>query len=276
MNVKPLISVIITTKNSAQTLQPLLKSIKEQTYQNIEVVVVDNPKTSDNTREIAVKYGTRVFVKGPERSAQRNFAAKKAQGEYLLILDSDMILTKSVISECVQKIQSNNQIGAIILLEKSFGKGFWAKAKAFERKLHEGEDYFEAARFFPREIFWEVGGYDENLTGPEDWDLPQRIAKKYKIGRIKNQILHNEGRPTLLGFARRKYYYGLSAHKYFEKQKMFPLNKKTVYFLRPAFYRRFNEILLHPIVSLGMFVMLLAETIGGGLGYLRGRLKNGK
>lgn len=275
MNAKPLVSVIITTRNNEKTLKKLLNSIKKQSYKKIEIIIVDN-YSFDKTVEIAQSFTDKVFQKGPERSAQRNFGAKKAKGEYLLILDSDMILTKSVISECVKKIQSNNQIGAIVISEKSFGKGFWAKAKAFERKLNQGEDYFEAARFFPKKTFWEAHGYDEALTGPEDWDLPQRVGRKYKIDRVKNLILHNEGCPTLLGLAKRKYYYGLSAHRYFEKQKMFPLNKKTIYFLRPAFYRQFNKILFHPIISLGMFIMLLAETIGGGLGYLVGRFKGGK
>src|SRR3989338_5625100 len=101
--------------------------------------------------------------------------------------------------------------------ERSFGDGFWAKAKILEREIHQGENYFEAARFFPQKLFWEFGGYDETLTGPEDWDLPQRLAKKHRVGRIKSFILHNEGCPTLFKLAKRKYYYGLSAHQYLKK-----------------------------------------------------------
>ncbi|KKR81018.1 MAG: putative beta-1,3-galactosyltransferase [Candidatus Daviesbacteria bacterium GW2011_GWA1_41_61] len=269
----PLVSVIITTRNSEKTLKALLQSIKEQSYIAVEIIVVDNNST-DKTVKIGRAFTKKVFNRGPERSAQRNFGAKKALGKYLLVLDSDMILTKDVIRECVEQLEKSFSHQAIIIPERSFGEGFWAKTKAWEREINQGEDYFEAARFFPKELFLKLGGYDEELTGPEDWDLPQRLSKEYPPGRIKSFILHNEDCPTLIKLAKRKYYYGLSAHKYLKKQQIFPLNQKTVYFLRPAFYRQWKKIIFHPVISFGMMVMLLAETIGGGLGYLIGRLKD--
>lgn len=272
---KPLVSIIITTRNSAKTLKSLLQSIKKQSYKTIEIVVIDN-NSSDQTIEIAESFTKKVFTWGPERSAQRNFGTRKSTGKYLLMLDSDMVLTKNVVDECVKKIESDQQLKALIIPEESFGEGFWAKTKAFERYLNEGEEYFEAARFFPRKVFFEFGGYDENITGPEDWDLPQRVAKKNSIGRINKKILHNERKPTLLGLAKRKYYYGLSVHKYLKKQNLSPVNTKTVYFLRPAFYRNWSKIISHPLISLGMILMLSAETFGGGLGYLIGRFSNEK
>lgn len=270
---RPLVSVVITTLNSGKTLKKLLSSIKEQSYHQMEVIVVDNNSTDDTLR-VARKLTKEVYTKGPERSAQRNFGAKKAAGKYIFFLDSDMVLTKNVIKECVEKLEKG-EFKMVIVPERSFGKGFWAKAKILEREIHRGEDYFEAARFFPKKLFWEFGGYDESLTGPEDWDLPQRLAKTHKVGRIKSLILHNEGCPTLLKLAKRKYYYGLSAHQYLKKQKLPILTSKTVYFLRPAFYRNWRKLAGNPLISLGMFVMLSAETLGGGLGYLVGRIRNG-
>ncbi len=269
---KPLVSVIIPTLNSGKTLGKLLSSIKKQSYNYLEVIIVDK-YSGDLTTEIAKKFTSKVFTKGPERSVQRNFGAKKASGKYLLFLDSDMILTSNVVKECVEKTESGN-CDLVIIPEKSFGDGFWAKAKILEREIHQGEDYFEAARFFPKKMFWDAGGYDEGLTGPEDWDLPQRIAQKSKVGRIKSLILHNEGHPTLIKLAKRKYYYGLSAHQYLKKQKLHVLTPKTVYLLRPAFYRSWRKLVSNPVTSLGMVTMLTAETLGGGLGYLVGRIKN--
>ena len=272
---KPLVSVIITTLNSGITLGKLLTSIKEQSYPQVEIIVIDNNST-DETCKVSKRFTGKVFTKGPERSAQRNFGAKKATGKYLFFLDSDMVLTRNVISDSVRKLESGDGTKMVIIPEQSFGRGFWSKTKAFEREINQGENYFEAARFFPRKIFLDAGGYDENLTGPEDWDLPQRLAKKYQLGRIMSCILHNEGNPTLWKLARRKYYYGLSAHAYLKKQKINIFTPKTVYFIRPAFYRNWRRILSHPLISFGMFTMLTAETAGGGLGYLVGRLKNDK
>lgn len=275
----PLVSIIITTKNSSGTLEALLKSIKEQTYKSIEIIIVDN-FSSDRTMEIAKEYTSKVFQKGPERSVQRNFGALKAKGKYLFILDSDMILEKNVVTECVEKCEKENRggivIGGLIVPEKSFGKGIWAKAKILEREINRNYEYFEAARFFPKRIFQTIGGYDKDLTGPEDWDLPRRIKKNYLVGRVKSYILHNERNQTFLDLAKRKYYYGLSVHKYLTKQNIPILSPVTVYFLRPAFYYNWKKILAHPKITLGMIIMLIAETVGGGLGYLIGRFKSEK
>ena len=280
----PMVSVVITTRNSANTLGRLLKSIKQQSYKNMEIIIVDN-NSSDKTVEISKKYTRKVYNFSPERSAQRNFGAKKAKGEYVLILDSDMVLTTIVIEECFEKIKnpsgpgqsqkSKIKIGGVVIPEKSFGRGFWAKIKSFEREINQGEAYFESARFFPKNIFWKFTGYDESLTGPEDWDLPQRIARIYKIERINYFILHNEGSLTLATLFKKKFYYGLSVHRYLKIQNLPIFGPATVYFLRPAFYKNWKKILLHPLLSFGMFLMLIVEMVGGGLGYLFGRFGNG-
>ena len=85
------VSVIVTTKNEEDVIGTLLKSIKKQTYPSIETLIVDN-HSSDNTIKIAKKYKVECFTFGPERSAQRNFGAKKSRGKYLLFLDADMEL----------------------------------------------------------------------------------------------------------------------------------------------------------------------------------------
>lgn len=267
------VSIVITTKDSGKTLESLLESIKKQTFKNIEVLVIDN-HSSDETVQIAKRYTNLVFQKGPERSAQRNFGASKATGQNLLFLDSDMILTKNVVFDCVNLMNRSDDLAGLIIPEKSIGRGLWAKAKILERDINFGENYFEAARFFRKEIFLKEGGYDEMLTGPEDWDLPKNIAKTHRIGRIKSFIEHNEGHLQLSDLIKKKYYYGLSAHKYLTKHSIAILGPTTIYLLRPAFYRNWRKILHAPRTSLAMFFMLLVETIAGGLGYLRGRFKN--
>lgn len=270
---KPLVSVIITTKNSSLTLIALLESIKAQSYKSIEVILVDN-NSSDDTVSIAKKYTQRVFQKGPERSAQRNYGAKMSKGEYLLFLDSDMELSKSVVKDCVEPYKGDDKkIGGIIIPERSFGLGLWSKAKILEREINRGEEYFEAARFFPKKIFFSVGGYDEKLTGPEDWDFPQRVVKEYKISAIKSFILHNEGKLSLKTLAKKKYYYGLSVHQYLEKQNIPVLSPKTIYFFRKGFYKNWRMLIDNPLVTVAMIIMLTIELYFGGLGYLRGRFR---
>ena len=87
----PLISIVVTTRNNHATLEACLSSIKQQTYPNVELVIIDNNST-DDTKDIAKRYTNKVFNRGPERSTQRNFGVQKARGEYVLIIDSDMEL----------------------------------------------------------------------------------------------------------------------------------------------------------------------------------------
>ena len=271
--VEGLVSIIITTKNSAATTKSLLISIKDQTYKKYEIIVVDNQST-DGTKEIALFFTRKVYDKGPERSAQRNFGVSKSSGKCLLFLDSDMVLTGNVLKECIEKFKvSQEKLGGVVIPEKSFGSGIWAKAKALERKINSGETYFESARFIPKNIFYKFKGFDEGMTGPEDWDLPQRIAKKYTMDRIKSLILHNEGDLKLSTLYKKKFYYGLSVHKYLRRQNLPIIGPTTVYFLRPAFYKNWNLLFRKPYLSFVMIIMLSVELFGGGLGYIIGRLR---
>ena len=284
----PLVSVIITTRNEEKNIKNILDSILFQTYKNIEIIVVDNnsiDKTKKVVSSIIAKNSSPVIAskakqsqiyfynKGPERSAQRNFGAKKAHGEYVLFLDADMLLTQKVISSCVNLAESYQVLDAVIIPEKSFGEGFWAQCKALERSFYVGVDWMEAARFYRKEVFEKLGGYDVDQTGTEDFDLPQRLKAKYggkSIGRVKEYILHNEGRLSLLGTMKKKYYYAKTLDKYNKidsNKKLFTkqsglLDRYILYFSKP------QELISHPIVGIGMLVMKTMEFMSGGLGYI--------
>lgn len=272
-----LVSIIIPSRNEDQILSRLLFSIKKQSFPNTEIIVVDN-NSQDATKAVAKKFTNQVYDHGPERSAQRNYGAKKANGVYLLFLDADMKLTHNNINECIKIFEENNQVGGVSIPEKSVAKTFWEKTKAYERSFYNQWDKYpttDAARFFLKDTFLKIGGYDESITGPEDWDLTERILEKgFKILRIKSMIYHYERIPTLLTLIKKKFYYGLDAQRYMKKHKVAILGPKTIYFLRPVFYRNIDKIFSQPVLFLGMIIMLSSELLAGGLGYLIGRIKN--
>lgn len=272
------VSVIVTTKNEIKNIESCLKSISLQSYKNIEIIVIDNNST-DGTKEIARRYTPLVFNKGPERSAQRNFGAEKARGEFLLFLDADMILSPKVVEECVKIAQKSKikvespSMGGIVIPEKSIGKGYWTKCKALERSCYLGDSKLEAARFFKRNVFWEFKGYDEGITGPEDWDLPQRVGKKYQIKRINSFIFHNEGKISLFNLLKKKYYYGFKASTYLSKHPVSSTVGQIIYLLRPAFYRNWRKLYKNPALTAGMIIMLFMEQIAGFAGFIKGSFK---
>lgn len=264
----PLVSVIVPTKNSSEFLEDCLISIHAQTYASIELIVVDNFST-DATQEIAKRYTRAVMTQGPERSQQRNSGVHIAQGSYVAIIDSDMVLAPAVIEECVIAA-ANPAVVGVIIPEESFGEGFWAQCKRFERSFYVGVDWMEAARFFSKEVYLTVGGYNPQLVSGEDWDLSQRIATHGAIGRISSFIRHNEGRISLIKTIKKKYYYAQHFKKYVAANTgSASLERQTGIISRYAlFFSQPKKFIHHPLIGAGMLVMKTAEFFFGGLGYI--------
>lgn len=270
MNKVPLVSMLVHTRNSERTIKEHLESIKRQSYRNKEVIVVDNNST-DDTLKIVKKYGYPIYTHGPERSAQRNFAAKKAKGEFFLVPDSDMILDKNVIKDCVELVLANPKFKAIVIPEKSFGEGFWARCKALERSFYIGLSWMEGARFFTRKIFEEMGGYDEDNTGTEDFDLPQRIKKKHgeeSTGRINSYIFHDEGRLSLRKTVLKKFYYAQNLETYKKKNLAYYVKQSNLVLRLVLFFSQPIKLFKNPLLGIGLLFMKTSEFFAGGLGYL--------
>ena len=270
---KPLVSAIVTTKNNHATLEACLQSIKDQTYENVELVVVDNHST-DDTLDIARSFTEHVYTKGPERSTQRNFAVEKSAGKYVFIIDSDMVLSKEVIGQCVELAEAGKGVKGIIIPEESFGEGFWAKCKQLERSYYVGQDSIEAARFYDKATFQGAGGYNVNMTGGEDWDLTKRIRKTTYVDRIEAYIYHNEGRPQFTRTVKKMYYYGQHAAEYFAANPTKnaatdasgPLERYKLFFSKPG------KLFRNPFIGLGVLTLKTAEYAAGGAGMLSARL----
>ena len=109
MKRNPLVSVVIPTLNEERFLGQCLETIKNQTYKNVEIIVVDNG-SADKTVAIAKKHGARAYQAGPERAGQVNFGVKKAKGKYCYRVDGDFILEPEVVEQCVEKCEGEKLI----------------------------------------------------------------------------------------------------------------------------------------------------------------------
>lgn len=260
----PKVSVIITTRNEEKNIENCLKSIKAQTLGNTEIIVVDN-HSEDKTAKIARKYTTKVYLKGPERSSQRNYGAKVARGEYLLYLDADMILRPNVIEECVKKCEIG-RIDALYLPERVVGDGFWIKVRDFERSFYTGT-VIDAVRFVRKDLFKRVGGFDETLVGPEDWDFDRRIRKIGRTGIINTALYHNEGSFNIKKYLKKKKYYTIGIKKYIEKwgsndpETMKQLGMR--YRLIGVFVEKgkWKKLIRHPLFTSSMYYLRLRVAL---------------
>lgn len=259
--------MIITTRNEEEHIEACLKSIARQTHTHIECIVVDNA-SSDNTKKRARCFTPHVFNKGPERSAQRNYGASKAHGKYLLFLDADMELIPRVVEECIAKIHdlrpTTYERSALIIPEKSIGSGFWAQCKILERSFYEDVDWMEAARFYDKTAFTALGGFDETLTGPEDFDLSQRVRERFgrlSVRRTDSYIYHNEGTIRLTDLLYKKYYYGKKMTRYLGKKQNTGAFAKQAnpLFRYGLFFRKPRLLLSDPIHAIGLFIMKTLE-----------------
>src|ERR1039457_5929793 len=107
MNDKVLVSVIMPTYNRGYVVGEAIESILNQTYDNIEVVVVDDGST-DNTQEKLKEYGDRIRVvyqrnSGP--AAARNRGIRAARGEIIAFLDSDDVWLPTILERQVSLLQ---------------------------------------------------------------------------------------------------------------------------------------------------------------------------
>lgn len=161
VSTSPLVSINIPTLNSSATLGYCLKAIRKQTYKNIEITVIDS-YSPDDTVKIALEHGAKIyFAKG--LLTQRLVGIHRSKGKYILMIDSDQILGRTAIEECVTLEESLPEPEAIILNEVSvpMTRGHIAKLQAeYVRIIHTGDwdPLLGTAlpRFFPAQVLKEI------------------------------------------------------------------------------------------------------------------------
>ena len=262
---QPLVSVIIPSLNSGKFLRECLESIKKQIYQNIEIIIVDN-NSKDNTREIAKRYTKHVFIHGPERAAQVNFGAAKALGKYLYRVDADFVLEQEVISQCVRECEQKKLDAIAVHNTSGDGLGFWADVRKLERNSYRDDDLIVGVRFFTKKAWEKIGGFDENLYGPEDYDFHIRLVKSgFKWGRIKAIERHLGEPKSLSDIARKHYWYGKQMLFYFKKHPVIATQQFNP--VRTSYFRHYEIFLKHPMLLIGLIIMNFVKFLAGGLGF---------
>lgn len=264
-----LVTIVIATKNEEKNIKSFLDSVKAQTYDNIEVILIDNFST-DKTIDIASDYKINIIQKGPERSSQRNYGANLAKGDYILFPDADMVLSPKVVAECIFTIQQDSNAVAIIIPEISIGQGFWAKCRKLEKEFYVGNDSIEAARFFKKHTFDKLKGYDATLISGEDWDLSNRARKLGGIMRITAPIYHNDGTMNLIKTAKKKFYYGKKISTFTLKNDNSEVgtNQMGVVARYKMFLKDPKKLFSNPLVGTGLLVLKTVEFSAIALGML--------
>jgi len=117
----PLVSVNIPTFNSAKTLPTTLKSVAEQSYPAIEVIVADS-YSNDETTKIVSEFGAKLVRTKDKLLGARIEAFSQSQGTHVLLLDSDQVLDPTTIERCVA---SMDRFDMLMLEEDSYSPETW-------------------------------------------------------------------------------------------------------------------------------------------------------
>tara|TARA_B100002051_G_C16621929_1_gene578735 strand:+ start:69 stop:1040 length:972 start_codon:yes stop_codon:yes gene_type:complete len=205
MSKKIKVSFLICVFNGENFLDQALLSIKNQTYQNFEVVIVNDASTDDSLL-IINKYSKdftnyRIINNSNNIGLTRslNLAAKFAKGEWLARLDADDVCHHSRIDKQLKLCSSKNSIALIgsgcnfidsdnrFIFKKNFGQ----KSAYIRNQLQKVNAFFpHSSALIKKSIFLKMGGYDEFFKYAQDYDLWLRISEKYQIVASRDHLVN--------------------------------------------------------------------------------------
>ena len=197
------VSVIMPCYNKAEYVEEAIESVLKQTYNNIEIIVVNDGST-DNSSEVIKSISDRneniIFFDEKENRGvvwARNFGIAKATGEFILPLDADDTIQATFIEKAVRILERNSKM--VISCKNVFDKDANDNKGLIDtQKIVLGDELFVCTSMFRKTDFEEVGGYKEifNKIGCEDFELYVNfISKGYKFYKI-NERLFNYRRNT--------------------------------------------------------------------------------
>lgn len=189
-----MISVIITTYNREKLLKRAIESVLKQTFQDFELIVVDDGST-DNTKKVVsgykeVKYVYQENSGGAARP--KNTGIKMAQGKYIAILDSDDEWLPTKLEKQRELLESSNfdVVGCNILVDGKVKYRIPKYRNLFERMLVTDDMGTGSALIYKKEVFDKVGLFDENLKSGQDKEMRIRLAREYRFGFIDEYLVN--------------------------------------------------------------------------------------
>jgi glycosyltransferase involved in cell wall biosynthesis len=211
-----LVSVVIPTYNNQDTIAVCLDSIRSQTYELIEVIVVDGG-SSDRTISICENYGVSIVNTDLGMAASRLEGARESEGEYLFHVDSDMELSEKVIEECVDNMK---QYDALIIPEINVGDTYWAQCTDIGKSISR-ENRVGNARFLSRNLYFNVDGHNPELLHREDREFHELLEMEGSfIGHTTECIIHHIGKMRLIDILLKRYRYLLSLEDFNVKSRV--------------------------------------------------------
>jgi len=205
------VSVIIPTYNRAHVLTRAVNSVISQTYAPNQVIIVDDG-SSDNTREVINQYKQEIlnefkgeilylYQENQGVSSARNLGIKQSKGDWIAFLDSDDYWLPNKLERQLEESMKNHQVNVIHTDEVWIRNGKRVNACRHHEK-HGGWIYRHclplccispSSVLIKKEVFEQVGLFDESLPACEDYDLWLKICHKYEVLYIPERLIVKTG-----------------------------------------------------------------------------------
>jgi len=199
----PKVSVIVPTYNRADRLERALNSIVSQTYQDFELIVVDDGST-DKTSQLMKSFPKAQYFyikKNSGVSKARNVGLAFAKGELICFLDSDDLWKEKKIQ--IQSLWLENNKDSQICYTDEIWVRNGVRVNPMNRHRKYSGDIFRhclglcivspSSVMIRAKLFDEIGNFDESLPACEDYDLWLRIASKYAFHFIEEPLIIKYG-----------------------------------------------------------------------------------
>jgi glycosyltransferase involved in cell wall biosynthesis len=186
----PSCTVVVPAYNAEEYVGAAVASALAQTYPRLEVVVVNDGST-DSTSRVLERFRPAVrYVEQPNLgvAAARNRGIREATGELVVFLDSDDVWLPKRVASMVRFLADHRDIGFVTTNQfllvgdrpttrRYYGPPIFHETFRPQRQAYWiiQKNFVAAGVMLPRELVEQHGGFDETLSGPEDWDLWIRL-----------------------------------------------------------------------------------------------------
>ena len=197
------VSVIITTHNRIDWLKEALVSVKNQSFINYEIILVnDHEESNEEIKLLAKAYSDLTLINNfetPGANYSRNIGIELAKGKYIAFLDDDDTWEVEYLNEQVLNLESHN-----IDLSYSGYYEFWDRKEPIKLAIHSRQPpenlklSMEKGLFCPdttstvvvsSKAIKSCNGFDTTLTSFQDWDMWYRLSGKINFGNVTNPLV---------------------------------------------------------------------------------------
>lgn len=194
------VSVIIPAYNKADLTVQTVNSVLAQTYKNVEIIVVDDGSTDDTAHKLSI-FGDKIkylLKKNGGACSARNAGLRKASGEFIAFLDCDDLYHPTKIERSVDYLNKHPEFGFVhtgVNWIDNDGKKVGTNIDKRSRKEGWIADRLIYGNFLcnptivaRQQFVRSIGGFDESMFAPADWDFWLKLAEKCQAGFISEAL----------------------------------------------------------------------------------------